>query len=108
MWEVYSRDPKLQPYIHTRNKDVAHLAFKDQNIQPPIISEIFGAAETAARLLDELARTLRWNNTDMEYERKEQSKSAAAFWGIWKRSASDSISFAKNESESRKSPPTNR
>jgi HEPN superfamily AbiU2-like protein len=34
MWDVYSRDPKLKAYIHIRNKEVAHLAFKDPSITP--------------------------------------------------------------------------
>jgi hypothetical protein len=86
MWEVYSRDPKLKAYIHIRNKDVAHLAFKDPNIQPPIIREMFDAAQTTAMLLDRLALTLGCTITDVEFERKEQRKSAEAFWGIWKTS----------------------
>jgi hypothetical protein len=84
MWEVYSRDPKLKAYIHIRNKDVAHLAFKDPNIQPPIIREMFDAAQTTAMLLDKLALALGCTITDIEFERKEQRKSAEAFWGIWK------------------------
>ena len=84
MWGVYGRDPKLQAYIHIRNKDVAHLAFRDPTIQPPIIREMFDAAQTTAMLLDNLAQALGCTTTDMEFERKEQRKSADAFWGIWK------------------------
>jgi len=102
-WEVYGRDPKLQAYIHIRNKDVAHLAFRNPNIVLPVIREMFDAGEVTAMLLDELARAVGTANTDMTVERKEQKKSAVAFWGIWKRSPSDSEMFAKNESESAKS-----
>jgi hypothetical protein len=84
MWEVFSRDPKLKAYVHIRNKDVAHLAFKDPNIQPPIIREMFDVAQTTAMLLDKLAQALGCTTTDMEFERKEQRKSAEAFWGIWR------------------------
>jgi len=84
MWEVYSRDPKLRDYIHIRNKDVAHLAFKEPNIRPPIIREMFDAAQTTAMLLDKLAQALGCTAIDMEFERKEQRKSADAFWGIRK------------------------
>jgi hypothetical protein len=103
-WEVYGRDPKLKAYIHIRNKEVAHLAFKNPNIQPPIIKEMFDAGETTAMLLDELARAVGCSRVTLEFERKEQKKSAEAFWGIWKSSLSDSETFAKNESESDKSP----
>jgi hypothetical protein len=78
MWEVYSRDPKLRGYIHIRNKDVAHLAFKDPNIRPPIIQEMFDAAQTTAMLLDKLAQALGCTIIDMEFERNEQRKSADA------------------------------
>lgn len=83
-WEVYSRDPKLQAYIHIRNKDVAHLAFKNPNIILPVIKEMFDVGEVTAMLLDELARAVGTAPTNMEFERKEQKKSAEAFWGIWK------------------------
>ena len=102
-YDVYSRDPKLMAYIHIRNKDVAHLAFKNPNIQPPVIKEMFDAGEVTAMLLDELARAMGTASTDMTFERKEQKKSAEAFWGIWKRSPSDSETCTKNESESNKS-----
>jgi hypothetical protein len=105
MWDVYSRDPELKAYIHLRNKEVAHLAFKDPNIQGPIIREMFDAAQTTAMLLDTLAKALGCSATDMEFERAEQRKSAEAFWGVWKCSPSNSVSFAKNESESDKSAP---
>jgi hypothetical protein len=45
---------------------------------------MFDAAQTTAMLLDTLAQALGCASTDMEFERKEQRKSAEAFWGIWK------------------------
>ena len=83
-YEVYGRDPKLNAYIHIRNKDVAHLAFKNPNIILPVIKEMFDVGEVTAMLLDELARAVGTAPTDIAFERKEQKKSAEAFWGIWK------------------------
>jgi hypothetical protein len=65
-----------------RVKDVAHLAFKDPNIRPPIIRKMFDAAQTTAMLLDKLAQALGCTGIDMEFERKEQHKSADAFWAF--------------------------
>jgi hypothetical protein len=41
-------------------------------------------AETRERLLDPLARAIHCTTADFEFERKEQRKSAEAFWSIWK------------------------
>ena len=65
-----------------RNKDVAHLAFKDPNIGPPIIRKMFDAAQTTAMLLDKLAQALGCTGIDMEFERKEQHKCADTFWAF--------------------------
>jgi hypothetical protein len=84
IWEVYSKDAKLQSYIHLRNKFIAHLSDEDPTIKKPLISEVFGIAETTARLFDQLARAVHCETTSFEFERAEQRKSADAFWSIWK------------------------
>jgi hypothetical protein len=103
IWEVWNRNPALKQVIHLRNKEIAHLSFLDPNIPKPLISQLFDISEETARELYQLARVLRCNQTDMDFDRNEQRKSAEAFWGIWKCSPSDSTPFSKNESESRKS-----
>ena len=45
---------------------------------------MFDVGEVTAMLLDELARAVGTAPTDLIFERKEQKKSAEAFWGIWK------------------------
>jgi hypothetical protein len=106
IWEVWNRNPRKEKIIHLRNKELAHLSFLDPSIPKPLINELFDFSEEAARELYQLAKTLKCDQADMEFERKEQKKSAEAFWGVWKRSPSDSEKFAKNESESSKSAPT--
>ena len=90
MWRIYSKDPNIAAYIHLRNKFVAHLSDEDPSIKKPLVREIFEIAETSARLFDQLARAVHATTTDFEFERKEQLKSAQAFWGIWKGSPSES------------------
>lgn len=84
MWSICSKDQNIAAYIHLRNKFVAHLSDEDPSIRKPVIREIFGIGETSARLFDQLARAVHATTTDFEFERKEQLKSAEAFWGIWK------------------------
>jgi hypothetical protein len=43
---------------------------------------MFDAAQTTAMLLDKLAQALGCTGIDMEFERKEQHKSADAFWAF--------------------------
>jgi AbiU2 len=85
IWKVYSKDAKLQSYIHLRNKFIAHLSDEDPAIAKPVISDIFGIAETTALLFDLLARGVHCETTSFEFERAEQRKSADAFWSIWKK-----------------------
>jgi hypothetical protein len=84
IWKAHSKDPKLQSYIHLRNKFIAHLSDEDPAIEKPLIRDIFGIAETAARLFDQLARAVHRETPNFEFERAEQHKSAEAFWSIWK------------------------
>lgn len=84
IWPVWSRDPNLRAYMHLRNKFVAHLSDEDPSVKVPLIKEIFSIGGTSARLFDQLARAIHCTTTNFEFERKQQHKSALAFWSIWK------------------------
>jgi len=84
IWEVWSRNPLVQKMMHLRNKELAHVSFLNPDIPKPMISELFEFSEETARQLFQLAKTLHCGSTDFDFERKEQKKSAEAFWGVWK------------------------
>jgi hypothetical protein len=84
IWKVWNRNPLVQKMMHLRNKELAHVSFLNPDIPKPMISEMFDFSEETARQLFQLAKTMRCESTDMEFERKEQKKSAEAFWGVWK------------------------
>ena len=83
LWEKCNKSELLEPFMHFRNKQLAHWAELDHEVPIPLYKEVFDFSRMTAAMLAQLMRATGIAMVSLESQIPAYTESAANFWKPW-------------------------
>jgi hypothetical protein len=82
-WTACCGDHRLEPFLHYRDKQIAHLSEPRPGIRTPLYVEVFQLTRATAGALEKLAHGVGVIGLQLEDQVPAYSESASRFWQPW-------------------------
>jgi hypothetical protein len=86
LWVNLCGDHRLYPFLHFRDKYLAHFGKPRPDIKLPTYGEVFALAQETTRALEKLAHASGVVGLSLDSQTPAHKESAERFWAPWRKS----------------------